>query len=97
VVANALHNQAQALCLLPQFDALTLAELTRASAESASPALSIRDPYIFEFLGVKAKEVMAESDLEDALLDRSWLAKVLWSAAPVVSSSAALNPGRTAV
>ncbi|MES1174953.1 MAG: PDDEXK nuclease domain-containing protein [Myxococcales bacterium] len=47
-----------------------LAELTRASAESASPALSIRDPYIFEFLGVKAKEVMAESDLEDALLDK---------------------------
>jgi predicted nuclease of restriction endonuclease-like (RecB) superfamily len=45
-----------------------LAEIVQASAEQAAPALTIRDPYIFEFLGVKAKEVMAESDLEEALL-----------------------------
>ena len=47
-----------------------LASLVETSADLAPPALSIRDPYIFEFLGVKAKEVMAESDLEDALLDK---------------------------
>ena len=63
---GALYFQRSGLSKDPQ----QLAELTRVSAESASPALSIRDPYIFEFLGVKAKEVMAESDLEDALLDK---------------------------
>ena len=63
---GALYFQRSGLSKDPQ----QLAALTQASAESASPALSIRDPYIFEFLGVKAKEVMAESDLEDALLDK---------------------------
>lgn len=29
----------------------------------------MRDPYIFEFLGIKPKEVMYESDIEDAILD----------------------------
>ncbi len=29
----------------------------------------IRDPYVFEFLGLKAKEVLSESHLEDQLLD----------------------------
>ena len=30
----------------------------------------VRDPYIFEFLGLKPKEVMSESHLEDQLLDK---------------------------
>jgi hypothetical protein len=30
----------------------------------------IRDPYVFEFLGIRPPEVMGESGLEDALLDR---------------------------
>ncbi len=47
-----------------------LAVLVRASAEAESPALNIRDPYVFEFLGLKSKEVMSESDLENSLLDR---------------------------
>lgn len=47
-----------------------LAELVRQGAETRTPALAIRDPYIFEFLGIKAREVMGESDLEDALLDK---------------------------
>ncbi len=34
------------------------------------PRLTIRDPYIFEFLGLKAREVMGESHLEDQLLDK---------------------------
>ena len=47
-----------------------LAELVRSGAESAEPALAVRDPYIFEFVGLKPHEVMSESDLEDQLLDK---------------------------
>ena len=47
-----------------------LAELVQSGAEQAEPKLAIRDPYIFEFLGIKPREVMHESDLEDALLDK---------------------------
>jgi predicted nuclease of restriction endonuclease-like (RecB) superfamily len=47
-----------------------LAELEQSGAERAEPQLAIRDPYIFEFLGIKSREVMRESDLEDALLDK---------------------------
>ncbi|MBI4411024.1 MAG: DUF1016 family protein [Deltaproteobacteria bacterium] len=47
-----------------------LLSLTHKKSEPNSPELSIRDPYIFEFLGLKAKEVMGESNLEDALLDK---------------------------
>ena len=45
-----------------------LAELTQAGADQAEPKLAVRDPYIFEFLGIKPREVMRESDLEDALM-----------------------------
>jgi len=51
-------------------DKKKLAELVRHGAETPEPRLAIRDPYVFEFLGIKSKEVMAESDLEDALLDK---------------------------
>lgn len=47
-----------------------LAELAHAATQQAEPRLAIRDPYVFEFLGIKSKEVMHESDLEDALLDK---------------------------
>lgn len=47
-----------------------LAELVQQGAETAEPNLAIRDPYIFEFLGIKSKDVMGESDLEDHLLDK---------------------------
>jgi predicted nuclease of restriction endonuclease-like (RecB) superfamily len=47
-----------------------LAKLAHAGVETAEPRLAIRDSYVFEFLGLKAKEVMGESDLEDALLDK---------------------------
>lgn len=30
----------------------------------------VRDPYVFEFLGFKSKDVMYESDLSNALLDK---------------------------
>ena len=47
-----------------------LAVAVLSNAEKADPVLAIRDPYIFEFLGLKPKEVMGESSLEDALLDK---------------------------
>ncbi|MBN1772047.1 MAG: DUF1016 family protein [Deltaproteobacteria bacterium] len=51
-------------------DKAKLAAIAGASAETAMPALAIRDPYVFEFLGLKPRDVMHESDLEDALLDK---------------------------
>ncbi len=51
-------------------DKKKLAMLAHESAEIAEPKLAIRDPYIFEFLGLKPKEVMSESHLEDQLLDK---------------------------
>jgi len=51
-------------------DQKALAELAREGAEQSEPKLEVRDPYIFEFLGIKSSEVMAESALEDALTDR---------------------------
>jgi len=51
-------------------DKKKLAELAQAGAEQTEPKLAIRDPYVFEFLGIKSREAMRESDLEDALLDK---------------------------
>ncbi len=51
-------------------DKKKLAELARAGTEQSEPKLAIRDPYVFEFLGIKPSEVMAESALEDALTHR---------------------------
>jgi predicted nuclease of restriction endonuclease-like (RecB) superfamily len=47
-----------------------LAELVHSSTEAASSETAVRDPYVFEFLGIKPQEVMGESDLENALLDK---------------------------
>lgn len=47
-----------------------LRQQTSNSAEMAPSRLIIRDPYIFEFLGLKPMEVMSESHLEDQLLDK---------------------------
>ena len=47
-----------------------LARLTHQLAEPQSPLHVIRDPYVFEFLGLRAQEVMTERGLEDALLDK---------------------------
>ena len=47
-----------------------LAALAHQGAEKGSLALAIRDPYVFEFLGLTSREVMGESDLEDSLLDK---------------------------
>lgn len=44
--------------------------LAQGDTESSSPALVVRDPYVFEFLGLKPAEAISESALEQALLDR---------------------------
>jgi predicted nuclease of restriction endonuclease-like (RecB) superfamily len=47
-----------------------LAQMVKAGAETAEPRLAIRDPYVFEFLGLKAKDVFEEADLEAALVEK---------------------------
>jgi predicted nuclease of restriction endonuclease-like (RecB) superfamily len=51
-------------------DKVKLATLAHAGAEPAQSRLAVRDPYIFEFLGLQPREVMSESHLEDQLLDK---------------------------
>lgn len=41
-----------------------------ATAEQQATQLVIRDPYVFEFLGLKSSEVVSEGDLENALLEK---------------------------
>lgn len=45
------------------------ATLTQTATAATEPVFPIRDPYVFEFLGLKPVEVMGESHLEDQLLD----------------------------
>ena len=56
--------------LLQRLSFSHLAELLELPDETQRSAQIIRDPYIFEFLGLRSRDVMGESDLEDALLDR---------------------------
>lgn len=51
-------------------DKAALARHVRSLAEPDHPALVLRDPYVFEFLGLHPQEAMLESDLEAALLDK---------------------------
>lgn len=63
---DSLYYQRSGLCR----NKAKLSATTRAKAETLQPAQIIRDPYIFEFLGLRSRDVMGETDLEDALLDR---------------------------
>ena len=45
-----------------------LSALAQLDAEQALPALTVRDPYVFEFLGLTPQEVMSESHLEAQLI-----------------------------
>ena len=51
-------------------DKTKLSELANAAAVQAEPQHVIRDPYVFEFLGLRASDVLPESDLEAALLEK---------------------------
>ena len=46
-----------------------LIRLTNEKADQLRPIDIIRDPYVFEFTGLRPQEVVEESDLEQALLD----------------------------
>lgn len=46
-----------------------LADQVQGQAEHFAATLNVRDPYVFEFLGIKPREVMVESEIEDAILD----------------------------
>lgn len=43
--------------------------LTSEVADPENPAIPLRDPYVFEFLGLNASETISESDLEQAIMD----------------------------
>lgn len=45
-------------------DEAKLAKLTQEGIDKAPPTFDVRDPYVFEFLGLKSQEVMSESHLE---------------------------------
>lgn len=47
-----------------------LSSLIDSVVEQTDYKLAIRDPYVFEFLGLKPKEVMSENHLEDQLLGK---------------------------
>lgn len=51
-------------------DRAALAGHVQSLTEPDVPALVVRDPYVFEFLGLRPQETMFESDLESALLDK---------------------------
>jgi len=51
-------------------DKAKLSAIAHTAADTLQPSHIIRDPYVFEFLGLRSRDVMAESELEDALLDR---------------------------
>jgi len=51
-------------------DKSALSSVAHTNAEKYKPSQIVRDPYIFEFLGLRSQDTMGESDLEDALLDR---------------------------
>jgi len=44
-------------------------ELASSNVEHEKSIINIQDPFVFEFLGLKAQEVMSESHLEDELLN----------------------------
>lgn len=49
-------------------DKMKAITLVNGNAELQSPQLQLRDPYTFEFLGLQAKDVVTESDIEEALI-----------------------------
>jgi len=51
-------------------DKVKLSAVAHQKAETLETSHFIRDPYVFEFLGLRSQDTMGESDLEDALLDR---------------------------
>ena len=51
-------------------DKAALVKHVKSLAETDKPELVLRDPVVFEFLGIRPQDTMLESDLEHALLDK---------------------------
>jgi predicted nuclease of restriction endonuclease-like (RecB) superfamily len=51
-------------------DKKALASRLKSATDVDSVSAAIRDPYVFEFLGIRPGQVMSESQLEDGLLDK---------------------------
>jgi predicted nuclease of restriction endonuclease-like (RecB) superfamily len=62
---NSLYYERSGMSKKPQM----LSETTHQKAEMERPSDIVKSVYAFEFLGLKAKDAMEESDLETALLD----------------------------
>lgn len=62
---NSLYYERTGMSLKPG----VLSEITQQKAEILSPQDVVKSVYAFEFLGLKAKDAVEESDLETALLD----------------------------
>ncbi|ARM35492.1 DUF1016 domain-containing protein (plasmid) [Legionella longbeachae] len=52
------------------FDKKQLLDATKENVETQRQSLEIRDPYVFEFLGLTPREVMSESHLEEQLISK---------------------------
>ncbi len=63
-VSSLLHERTALSTNKPALAAQTAADVGK------EPMLALRDPYVFEFLGIKPIEVMSESHLEQALCDK---------------------------
>ena len=62
---NSLYFERSGMSAKPEL----LSELTQQKAETANPTDIVKSLYAFEFLGLKTKDALEESDLETALLD----------------------------
>lgn len=62
---NSLYFERSGMSAKPEL----LSELTQQKAETAGPTDIVKSVYAFEFLGLKTKDAVEESDLETALLD----------------------------
>lgn len=51
-------------------DKVSLSEIANTFAAKSEPGHIVRDPYVFEFLGLRPQEVLPESDLEAVLIER---------------------------
>ncbi len=62
---NSLYFERSGMSAKPEL----LSEITQQKAETAGPTDIVKSLYAFEFLGLKTKDALEESDLETALLD----------------------------
>lgn len=62
---NSLYFERSGMSAKPEL----LSEITQLKAETAGPTDIVKSLYAFEFLGLKTKDALEESDLETALLD----------------------------